>query len=214
MATTQENTNNKNLLLDLPPELQLIIYEMVVTQDEIFLLNQPCNSSYRKPKEKGQFHFTHYDEKLKEDEEAWKSGAKQPPKQPAITKVSRAIRSDTLPIFYGVNIFRARYCDLFDPKPLPDVVKWLGTIGPENRRSLRNFYFYDRSCDQDQDYPDQLERLKESEIFTEMEGSVEDLSDGDQCAHLLKFGVNLRRDKEVPLAKRLGTKVLKLEGEI
>ena len=208
-----ETLDSKSLLLDLPPELQLIIYEMVVTQHEIFLLNQPCNSSYRKPQKKGQRYFEHYDEKLKEDEEAWKSGARQPPKQPAITKVSRAIRADTLPLFYGVNIFRARYCDLFDPKPLPDVVKWLRTIGPENRRSLRNFYFYDRSDVQDGDYPEQLERLKTSEIFTEMEGSIEDLSDGDQCAHLLKFGVNPRRDKEVPLAKRLGTKVLKLEGE-
>lgn len=209
MTTVEDATSNKCLLLDLPPELQLIIYEMVVQQDDIFLINQPCNSSYRKPKGRG-----HYNDKLKEDEKAWKDGTKKPPTQPEITKVCRFIRSETLPLFYGVNIFRARYCDLFDPKPLPSLIPWLKAMGPENRRSLRNFYFYDRNSRQDKDFPDQLERLKASEIFTEMEGVLEDLSDKDQCAHLLKFGVNARRDKELPLAKRLGTDVLKLEGEI
>lgn len=207
MSTAVEAEDDQCYLLELPPELQLLIYRLAVHQSEILLINMPCNSSYRNGK------GSHFEKKMKEDEEAWKSGAKQPPKQPAITQVCRFIRAETLPLYYGLNVFRARYCTLFEPGPLPDVVRWLKMIGEKSREMLKHFYFYDRRKWQDRDYAETLEKLKGSDITTEMGGTIETLSDMDSCVHRLTFSEKARKTAALPVVRGVGTKVLRLEGE-
>jgi hypothetical protein len=150
---------------------------------------------------------------MKEDEDAWKSRAKRPPMQPAITRTCRFIREETLPLFYRRNVFRARYCDLFGDKPLAEVVPWLKNIGPRNRETLRHFYFYDRNESQDDNYSKTLEELKGCEIFTEMGGTIETVSNSEYCAHRVTFGKQAGKAPDVPLVQRLGKRGLRMEGE-
>ena len=188
-------------LLELPVELQLSIYELAVPKSELFLLNCPCNSSYRAsyPAER-------------EDRKAWESGAKHPPKQPAITQTCHFIRDETLAMFYERNIFRACYCHT--KEMLPPVVQWLATIGSRNREMLKHLYFYDRNERQDSNSPHALRLLEDSEIFTAMGGTMESIHTDQFCAHWVTFGTNVRKQGGVALARQLGTKVLRMEGEI
>lgn len=57
--------------------------------------------------------------------------------QPAITQISRQVRQETLPIYYGVNEFIAYGED--DPET---VVKWLKSIGKINAGLVKHFSFY------------------------------------------------------------------------
>lgn len=187
-------------LLDLPFELQLPIYEMVVIAESPLLINYHCNSSYR----------GRYDE-MKQDEQKWKSGELHPPTQPALSQTCRFIRQATLPIFYKENVFRASYCH---PKTkLPGLVRWLRVIGRENREMLRHWYLYDRNRSYDRWEKKDLVAVKESEICTEMDGRVETFSNENCCAHLVTFGNHERRAGEVPIASRPGPCQLLLPGE-
>jgi hypothetical protein len=188
-------------LLELPVELQLSIYELAVPERELFLLNFPCNSSYR----------ASYAVEC-EDRKAWESGAKHPPKQPAITQTCRFIRNETLAMFYKRNVFRACYCQT--KEMLPPVVQWLTTIGPRNREMLKHLYFYDRNERQDINFPRALQMLKDSEIFSEMGGTMESVCTIHFCAHWVTFGTHARKAGEVALAQQLGAKILRMEGEI
>lgn len=189
-------------LLELPLELQLVIYELVVVKPGPLLLNWPCNSSYQ-----GKCRY-----KLeREEQEAWKAGEKCPPLQPALSRTCRFIRAETLPIFYGENLFRACYCH-------PDAMLsyptgWLRIIGRRNRETLRHLYFYDRNQGQDRRSKGPLEKLKTCEIFTAMEGKMETLSGDNCCAHLVTFGDWERRDGDVPLGFQRGGLALRMEGE-
>lgn len=67
--------------------------------------------------------------------------------QPAITQVSREIRSETLPVYYGANPFQTYVFEasaVMNPE-CQDFVwlnlaeKWLRAIGPENRSLIKNF---------------------------------------------------------------------------
>jgi hypothetical protein len=85
-------------LLELPLELQLSIYDLAVIETEPLLINVPCDS--------GRSGL------LREEEDAWKSGLKKPPAQPALSRTCRDVRREVLPIFYGSSIFRGCYCKL------------------------------------------------------------------------------------------------------
>lgn len=174
----------------------------MVPENELYLVNFPCNSSYR-----GRY------ELMKEDEDAWKSRVKRGPMQPAITRTCRLIRDETLPLFYRRNVFRARYCDLFGENPLAEVIPWLKIIGPKNREMLMHFYFYDRNKRQDDNYSQTLEELKGCEIFTEMDGAIETVSTSEYCAHRVTFGKHAGHAPDVPLVQRLGKRGLRMEDE-
>ena len=194
--------NDRCYLLELPLELQLLIYRLAVTAQDVLVLNVPCNSSYR-----GRH------KQMRVDEKAWEQRKVRPPPQPAITKTCRSIRTETLPLFYSLNVFRARYCDLFGTKPLPDVVQWLQQIGLENRETLKQLYFYDRNETQDANYPEQLLKLKTSVIFTEMNGTSECVSDANGCAHRVTFGDAAKQAGQGAMVQKLAPKALRLKGE-
>ena len=75
--------------------------------------------------------------------------------QPAITRVCRAIRRETLPVYYGANVFAVEIpmtrvtCVLVHGEilwgkgfalELKDASKWLRDIGPSNRELLRQLH--------------------------------------------------------------------------
>ncbi|KAK4898662.1 hypothetical protein LTR27_003834 [Elasticomyces elasticus] len=56
---------------------------------------------------------------------------------PKLTRVSRDVRADTLPMYYGKHIFQFR---LFHRKQdEKSMLSWLSAIGPRNASLLRNF---------------------------------------------------------------------------
>lgn len=193
-------------LLDLPVELQLSVYELVVPKNEVLLLNFPCNSSYRR----------RFDD-MRKDREAWQSGEKHPPTQPAITQTCRFIRNATLPMFYGNNVFRAGYCKVTDDfRPgamLPPVIHWLDRIGSRNREMLRHLYFYDRNERQDVQSRLALRMLMDCEVFTMMGGMMESIYADNFCAHWVTFGSNAREPGDVALARQFGIQALLTEDE-
>ncbi|KAK0255127.1 hypothetical protein B0A54_11299 [Friedmanniomyces endolithicus] len=58
------------------------------------------------------------------------------PSQPSLTKVSTAVRADTLPIYYGKYTFYAFISDVEEDDET--LLRWLSTIGPHNASLLRN----------------------------------------------------------------------------
>lgn len=78
---------------------------------------------------------------------------------------------------------------------------------------LRHLYFYDRRQSYDKGSPRDLEKLRESEIFSQMDGKMENLSTKYCCAHLVTFGEWERKEGEVPLAKEEGVPRLRTLGE-
>ncbi|KAI9714822.1 MAG: hypothetical protein M1820_000111 [Bogoriella megaspora] len=58
--------------------------------------------------------------------------------QPAITRTSRQLRREALPIFYGKNIFRDEDWDRTGSPFESDFVIWLDRIGKQNRQLLRH----------------------------------------------------------------------------
>lgn len=63
--------------------------------------------------------------------------------QPAITRTSRQVRREALPVYYSQNEFITSSDDRLTRWPrvneirFPHALKWLKAIGPENRKSLR-----------------------------------------------------------------------------
>ena len=98
--------------LDLPPELRNKIYEMALVKYESSLDFMDQLGYLTAP---------------------WAKAAFQ---QPALTKVSKAIRQESLPVFYGqtfvVNALNTLPCNTF-------VMTWLKNMGPQYRRMLVNF---------------------------------------------------------------------------
>ena len=189
-------------LLELPVELQLQIYALVVYDSKPIMLNMPCNSSFR-----NRYRVMDIEEK------AWASGQRHPPLQPAIARTCKAIRFEALRLFYGENVFRACYCS--PKKMLPPVITWLKMIGPENREMLRNFYLYDRNQSQDtaEYVSEALTEVKKCEIVTDMRGRLEAMSGKDCCCHLVAFGNWRRMEGQIPVGREPGVPRLKLDGE-
>lgn len=55
--------------------------------------------------------------------------------QPALSKVSKQVRAETLPNFYNSNVFLA---EISDSEDLETAMNWLAAIGDENVRHLRH----------------------------------------------------------------------------
>lgn len=172
MSSSQSITPTPSFLLNLPAELQLSIYELVIFESIPLLLNCACNSSY----------YANY-EQMDRDEAAWESGEKHPPIQPALTKVCRQIRADAIKMFYKYNDFRAHYCYAVN-RLVP--IGWLERIGPENRSYLQRLHFYDGNPHYDMD--DNEEDVRRFTTAVEKMGaSVKKVSDGDCCCHHVTF---------------------------
>ncbi|KAF2491844.1 hypothetical protein BU16DRAFT_595010 [Lophium mytilinum] len=187
-------------LLSLPLELQLSIYELALISPTPLLLNLPCNSSYRSRSAQ---------ETL--DAAAWAAGTLHAPSQPPLTRVCHALRRLTLPIFYGENVFRARYCTRTEDE-LAGPVAWLRAMGPANREMLRWLVFYDRNERHDK-WTRDWEKVEEGPVVGELGGRVETVSDETGCAHLVRFGEGGGRGR-MPEAVRVGPGRLRLEGEV
>ena len=96
---------------------------------------------------------------------------------------------------------------------LPGIIKWLRRVGHLNREMLEHVYFYDGNEEWDRQSPRELEKLKGSEIFTEMAGYLTTMSGRDCCAHLITFGAKQRDDGVVSLALQDGARRLRLGTE-
>ena len=61
--------------------------------------------------------------------------------QPSITRISRQVRTESLPVYYGANEFFFEPYDRKEnantPVEFPYVQRWLKAIGPENRNLLK-----------------------------------------------------------------------------
>ncbi|KAK5735965.1 hypothetical protein LTR17_007800 [Elasticomyces elasticus] len=137
-------------LLDLPVELQLSIYELVVIVHKPLLLNCGCESSYR-----GKDHS----ERKYADREAWSTGTLHAPHEPNLTRTCRFIRDLTLPIFYKENLFLAHYCHAAD---FEVALAWLENIGSKKRELLARLSLFDANSNYDEWCPDQIEQAKQT----------------------------------------------------
>lgn len=117
-------------LLDLPPELQLIIYEYVLTYPSwISVLLRDCQiRGYCEDKKAHGFRHCH-------ERRRWRTHL-------ALTRVNRYLRNTTLKMYYQRNVFRV---DLEYSSGLGDradkFVRWLRLVGPEYRPLICVFVF-------------------------------------------------------------------------
>ncbi|KAK5687713.1 hypothetical protein LTS10_001853 [Elasticomyces elasticus] len=109
--------------LELPPEIRDQIYELAVK----------CRDCLTK------------DMIRLEAKSAWAGLPRNPALQPAITKVSRQLRGETLPMFYGINEFCVIGNDADNGKIQSgdaQVCKWLNGIGVQNAQMIRSFQMF------------------------------------------------------------------------
>ncbi|KAK5735964.1 hypothetical protein LTR17_007799 [Elasticomyces elasticus] len=159
MATGTSELPNQDtppsLLLDLPVELQIAIYEFAIlsSKEEIQLLNFACNSSYR-----------HRGGQMAIDEKLWASGNLHAPFQPPLTRTCSFIRDITLPMFYQEHTFHAHYCYGAN---LEGATRWLTAIGARNRSRLRKMFLFDRNSHHDRSSPKNIAEAMETfkELF-------------------------------------------------
>ena len=169
-------------LLQLPTELQLVIFEYAVQDPEPLLLNCACDSSYNRDYER-----------WGEDQAAWNAGELRAPEQPSLTRTCVLIREIALPMFYKLNVFRAHYCYQADRD---GAVKWLEQIGAANRSMMRDICFIDMNESFDESVPRDLMQLKRSKLVKEMKGKIETIEAEDCCCHRLTFGPAVEDDFE------------------
>jgi len=112
--------------LDLPAELQLRIFEFVVTSDKPIEITpeRPVTNRHRLP--------------------------------PALTRTCRIIRHDAIKLYYARNNFRANYCaPIKGGKSRSDqeiLIRWLRSIGAEKRSLNRSLEIFDYLEDDNDDY--------------------------------------------------------------
>ncbi|KAK5115444.1 hypothetical protein LTR85_009904 [Meristemomyces frigidus] len=169
--TNDTQPEQQSRLLNLPAELQLAIYELAVIEDEPLLLNCGCDSSYSGRRDV-----------WREDKQAWKSGEKRPPCQPALTRTCRDIRADALPMFYKYNTFRAHYCYA---ATFRTALRWLRMIGHSNRQMLRRVVLVDANRRHDVYMPRDLATAKD--LLGRIGGEVHTDEVDDYCWHRVSF---------------------------
>ncbi|KAK4898476.1 hypothetical protein LTR27_004073 [Elasticomyces elasticus] len=155
-------TSHRCRLLDLPVELQLNIYELVVIMNEPLLLNCGCDSSYRGKDQcdcDSSYCGKNHSEREDEDREAWETGDLHAPHEPNITRTCRFIRDLTIPIFYKDNEFLAHYCHAAD---FDVALAWLENIGSKKRELLVQLSLFDANSNYDEWCPDQIEQAKQT----------------------------------------------------
>lgn len=64
--------------------------------------------------------------------------------QPPLTRLCRQIRNESLPVYYGNNVFIVDYDDIHYRRGVQCKIEtgWLRAIGPHNRRSLQKVNIY------------------------------------------------------------------------
>ncbi|KAK5719005.1 hypothetical protein LTR17_015430 [Elasticomyces elasticus] len=134
MVTAEEVKIPRCRLLELPEELQLQIYELVViVKAPIRIVRRFCDD-YQGPHKR-------------EEEDAWAYLARfiSEREQPALSKSCRSIRNIVLPIYYKCNSFRVCCCydddyHIEDDARMDNASrKWLLSMGESNRALLRDF---------------------------------------------------------------------------
>ncbi|KAK5688213.1 hypothetical protein LTS10_000191 [Elasticomyces elasticus] len=114
-------------LLELPEELQLVIYELVVISDHTIILDDLDCCGFGD------------DERPSNDENQWlREGM-----QPEISKTCRSIRSIALPVYYKRNVFEFCYCSLGYESLLRRTKHWLDDIGASNRALLATLRYHE-----------------------------------------------------------------------
>ncbi|KAK4910921.1 hypothetical protein LTR49_020447 [Elasticomyces elasticus] len=117
-------------LLELPEELQLEIYELVVVSENKIRLNRIFCRGYGA--NVNDFVFSEIETQTRLERT-----------QPAITKTCRRVRNIALTGYYKRNIFE--FCSCIPQRP--DVLKitkhWLDDMGASNRASLANFRYHE-----------------------------------------------------------------------
>jgi len=137
-------------LLDLPPELQLYIYELAVTYDRPVQINFPCSAG-------SQSANSGYNEDANNVAwTTWLAEGRYQRLQPPLSQTRRVARHDILKIYYAHNVFEAGYCN---DERREAACTWLRVIGPDNRRQMMNFFVSDTSNDLDEDCPEELAAL-------------------------------------------------------
>ncbi|GAB1741003.1 hypothetical protein NU219Hw_g6257t1 [Hortaea werneckii] len=149
MADTKDTTDQRSRLLDLPSELQLQIFELAVVREKPIRVNFPCAWSFSR---RG-LGLCSADEQGSDDmvesayhatRQAWDAGGKTLCRQPALSKLCRAVRHDVLKLFYGKNVFEMAYCDAYK---FEAIGRWAKSIGAANRRLLKNVVATDTEAD-------------------------------------------------------------------
>jgi len=173
MTQRDSGRERPSRLLSLPAELQLSIYELVVIEPEIVLLNCGCDSSYSNDRDK-----------WREDQAAWEDGIKHPPSEPGLTRTCKVLREITLPMFYKHNTFRIHYCYAATFQTAFD---WLDRIGDSNRQQLRKVFLFDGNKKHDGNCRSDLTKAKRrlNEAFA---GHVKSIMCYDCCCHHVTFG--------------------------
>ncbi|KAK3660787.1 hypothetical protein LTR56_000545 [Elasticomyces elasticus] len=123
-------------LLELPEELQLKIYELVVVSTKKLRLNRFCCPGHGDDTEIGSY-------KLRDIEVQRRLERCQP----AITKTCRSIRRIALPTYYKRNFFEVCCCadkPYGVPYSVRAVVPWLTNIGASDRVLFSNFNVHER----------------------------------------------------------------------
>jgi hypothetical protein len=120
LAASDSNTSNLSGLFSLPRELRDIIWEYVITDGRTIPIFQEIYDPCR--------------EDLS-------------PYQPALCRVSRQIRSESLPLFYSRNTFLVRLTRFHyerrsaDGKHFNAAAQWIKSIGDPNLQSLQTLEF-------------------------------------------------------------------------
>ncbi|KAK4907355.1 galactokinase [Elasticomyces elasticus] len=124
LTRCQESKQAPFRLLDLPPELQLRIYEFAVCNDEPIdiTVGRQTKQPYMSPRA-----------------------------QPALARTCRSICVDALKFYYAGNMFEANYCQR-ERQPSAIAIQWLHSIGASSRGLISSLQLYDASLiDDDQE---------------------------------------------------------------
>ncbi|KAK5719006.1 hypothetical protein LTR17_015431 [Elasticomyces elasticus] len=135
-ALAEEDRKPRCRLLELPEELQLEIYELVVISDKTIRLDDLDCCGYGD------------DECPSNDADQWQRKGSQP----EISKACRSIRSIALPVYYKNNVFEFCYCMPGPRGILHSVKHWLDDIGASNRVLLANFRYHEWDREQPSTY--------------------------------------------------------------
>lgn len=131
-----EESKARTNFLSLSPELRNRIYELVlIPQDLDETGYERGHRTENRAAIRLGYHYN-YSQGATASQNAWAL-------QPALTKVCRLIRKETLSVYYGANEFVTEADDRKTHPPwvneirFPHALRWLRAIGPENRRLLR-----------------------------------------------------------------------------
>lgn len=167
-GVAKERETQSTALMDLPAEIRNHIYELVLVKHAAIDISITI----------GKF-----------DSFARRMSASC--KQPALTRVSQALRRETLPMFYGENSFKINLAIML-PEPcysrkFSDItIRWLCCIGATNRRLMNTIRIWSYVGSEEQ--AKQLSELRKHGISAKPEEQVEETGCGWYGTGSLCFG--------------------------